>query len=541
MRLRAWLAPLTRLPRHRFPPRRNAAREPKEESGADHFCPNRGRVGLAARANAGTGRTAFPNRSLVSFAWRAFCCACLLLGGSSAWAEWNVSYDYRWYFADGTLKEQRTNWNVPPGGTGAGRIEVTAVFTWSSYSGGYGSSPLPPKLYVRLSGHAAAASAQSQGVVTANNGLGDATVDQPFGNGVARTSEGTHLIQSEHPNTQERFGPYTLTATATLGSSADMTFSAVEDTRGVLVRREGAVNEWFERDGTGHGDTTYSYTSYSTLSQAPAAPMINRQNFNSLLAGWPLLYNTIYDVDFWWSPDPNSSDTITSIYRDMPFGSVNHVDGGPEGSPTGPTTKVISLTVRDHNDGATATGKYVLTIHDEVENLSHATENRVASGPLWGSDPRQGGNALLIVWGYLEAGRYEAAQGHGSSSGWSLSADIDVLKWANDVFGMSISPGWSSERSSEFTGNAILPFDIPQGSYAYPMFQDTYIRHKFEWLHYTPAGEHRLRDMRDEPVPHKAVSDQYVGSSVRWKGPIDGTIPPPVYDPNVPPPGPEVP
>ncbi len=332
-------------------------------------------------------------------------------------------------------------------------------------------------------------------------------------------------------------------------ASAGYSYLAEIDNRGVRLSRPGAIGETYDAaTNTTTGDTRYSYVK-NMVGGWPSFSQPNTQSFAAALIGeWPTASNSADGtvspyVNWSWSwSDPNMTRTYNQ--KEMPYGSLRlqNMDEHGEtsewvGSPTGMQTQNLSYTVTDRTDGATATAKYVLRVHDEIEKVSEATGIVTASGPLWGSD--QSGttdaNSLWIIRGPAAEGSREFSKGHSSSSGWSVSVGSETdLPFGKIKGPLGFSGEYHSDHSEDASGTIISPA-VDAGYFIYPIFSHHYNRKTVSFRHYTPAGEHKIGLGPADPL-HKALADQYAGSDMSWSSPQDETTTPiPIYDPNAPP------
>ena len=161
----------------------------------------------------------------------------------------------------------------------------------------------------------------------------------------------------------------------------DVTLDPDQHARSVTISRVGAHDETFDADGTGHGDTRFSYGAGSGLG---AVTVQNTQVFHSTLLG------TWTGPDWQWMPQGFSpEDTQDTHSQLIDVGSVM-ADGTPqqwEGQTDTAKPLTISYTATDLNDNFFATAKYILTVHDQYENW-HRVSNQ--GGPI---DPNAKGDA----------------------------------------------------------------------------------------------------------------------------------------------------
>ncbi len=310
-------------------------------------------------------------------------------------------------------------------------------------------------------------------------------------------------------------------------ASAGYSYLAEIDNRGVRLSRPGAIGETYDAaTNTTTGDTTYSY-----YLEGNPTPVANWQQFNSAVIG----FNPSTPSHWSWAPsggNQSTPQTWNNSAQYMPTGSrFLSANGQWLGTPSGVGTRTVTYSATDA-DGATATAKYVLRVHDEVEAGAPVVTHVEARCPVWGSDPNgsQSGNGLFIIDGYAASASREFTTGHSSSSGWSAgvspSADIEFEKIKGSLgFNFEIH----SDHSADTSGTAISP-EVPAGRFTYPIAIHKYNRTTVSFRHFTPAGEHILTQdigfgLEEHPL-HKAVADNYVGSDLTWADPVDSNSTP---------------
>ena len=206
-------------------------------------------------------------------------------------------------------------------------------------------------------------------------------------------------------------------------------------------------DDWIEADGTMHGHTRFSYDE----STGPGNPVFrpNKQNFTASHSGPWGTY-----LDYSWSPvgggwgDPG--DTINSSTQQMPRGSLyKNAHGDWKGSASSPTTQAYTYTLQDMGgaDGAKATAKYYLMLHDEFERnypevVTHPNTNvRIAPGAQWVTSTRDG-SALQV---YAE-----------QSYGWSVDVSFTGTPAGFVAGQLGITAGGSRNASASVGQSATL-------------------------------------------------------------------------------------
>ena len=312
-----------------------------------------------------------------------------------------------------------------------------------------------PKTLVLLETAYAAALAFEPTSASADNGLGDPALP----NGLFGVASGwnnltgqpiRHLAQHQVADGRVVVTRSLRSMTGGLSSYTDvemnrLAYQAVADTRTLSLHRDGARGETFDADGTGHGDTIYSYHVFQFIpndfgGHHDDSDCINWQTFHANYGGgWSTrpLYDGnnhflgyVSDVTYNWTPaNDRDNDRYTGKWS-MQHGAMNQdLDLTPplkwtkDASPATPGTE--SLTATDNADGASATAQYILTIHEPIELeggdqvASHQPENyRKAPGAAWVISPQDGSDLNV----YME-----------TACSWSLGAsfggDADFSAW----------------------------------------------------------------------------------------------------------------
>lgn len=436
--------------------------------------------------------------------------------------------------------------------TGEVTLSIGAKLTWTpSYPG---DTSLPPlSVDVLETGRAGVDTNVNPPPGVADDGLGDPIV---YTSGSV-TSQGNYLHHLAVPMGQTSV---TLPGRLLSASRPDVpggdpmmntyvNYSVVQDTRAVTLHRDGArqvpktaglggkvYGEWVDPDGTGHGDTTYSY---QELTHAGKTQSIidhpNWQTFTPVFQGtWPVwsstyqypqgypLYMYLGDpndplylnsgsndatvanartrnapaVSWAWSPD-ESDDWELSGKWFIPYGS-----GGPQTpTPHDPVTLPMSYSVTESSSGfsgyqtnttilddASASTRYFLTIHDPVDGWH-------TNGPLYEIDPLQ--------FPYVDDDKNPIKQLSGTTLQTSFPAQLDYLDYGPGVkLGGALLTG----------GSAILPVAVsgPVGIGLASLMAFTGF---YAGLYDNPAPMVHLDVTADETSFYAAIADQNVITS----------------------------
>ncbi len=212
--------------------------------------------------------------------------------------------------------------------------KVTITYTWVSTVTPFPQNArlaVPPKTLTLREDAVASASQSSPGsAAEADNGMGDPATPSPLSYG-SLTSGGyrgetnqriTHLtthqvtnnkvtiVHSLHAKTNSVAFTYVLIA-----------YQAVDDTRTLSLKRNGARGETVDSEGNTHGDTTYSYfTAFDVGFGTTKIPWANEQQFESYFSGgWSKTWYGSLNITWNWSPS-DSSDDWGNGHTIMPYG-----------------------------------------------------------------------------------------------------------------------------------------------------------------------------------------------------------------------------
>ena len=347
---------------------------------------------------------------------------------------------------------------------------------------------------------------------TASDGLGDDKPNRsvtPDGTSqsVSDDSSGRHLVSMDGSSgtltvvgnlsasmslSEPASGTYPGSGGGTLSGSAGCNFTAVFDTRALIISASvdstsykkadpntptdanGDLNYIPEphtraADGTMYGDTVYSY--HRLVSQGttgggdPATtytdlPFINWIDFTPSFVGdwhWKFGYSHTGDVvrvpdvvfpDTWsWTPN-ESEDNWDYGKCSMPMAQKYALsDGQPDGVDAA-TIYNVTYTATDNTDHVTASAKYVMAVHDPLENnypdhMSRHIEEVHKVGPYVRSTP---GTGPLSVY---------AEQGDSWTAG--ISVNGPEAGWFAETLGLSLqfSYTWSYNEGVQIPVNNV--------------------------------------------------------------------------------------
>lgn len=289
---------------------------------------------------------------------------------------------------------------------------ITATFTWvPSYAG-----DVPPGTTLNVL-EAAGTYADMGDTYQVSDGLGDPTVVVSY----QPQSAGKHLISVPIVSSGGQFtatlSTRALSASASVSDSdpagfpnhtyldASVSYSATQDTRAVTISADVDVTNTKTtlliapdavsvdangddnfiptpnqrgQDGTMYGDTIYSYNTHQDGAYNNS-PNVNWCNFTPNFSGnwhWKtgqdhlgqtvLVPNVVNPNTWGWSPS-ESEDNWDYGVCSMPL-AANYalINGYPKGQDASTIYSVI-YTATDNTDGATASARYVMTVHDPYE------------------------------------------------------------------------------------------------------------------------------------------------------------------------------
>jgi len=224
-----------------------------------------------------------------------------------------------------------------------------------------------------------------------------------------------------------------------------------------------------------------------------------------------------------------------------PFGNR---DSNWLGTATGPNTITVTYTATAKDkyvagSGSapaaigTATAKYVLTLHDEVERAGpDETENVTVEATLWDGD------GTIVVWGEAPSGSRQVVKGTAHSTGWAFGGGLDVSPpaWKN-ITSINFGGEYNQSHDEYIEMQSTLSFAVPIDHFTYPKFRHTYVRHHIPFRHFTAAGEHEIGYGPSFPF-HYFVKDVYSGQDIFWAEPVlgrgEGHQDAPTRDPDAP-------
>jgi hypothetical protein len=261
-----------------------------------------------------------------------------------------------------------------------------------------------------------------------------------------------------------------------------------EDTRTVAIYRAWAVNETVDSEGNTHGHTTYSYVNKNVKSGDFYIGDIenpNWQPFNSQYNGFWNFGNTSSpptEVSWSWSPQYSGATKYTNSWL-IPYGNQNNYNGSFIGHTQGDSgEKVMTYTATDPADGATATAKYYLTIHDPIEDKGAPQTEVIADNWQAAASPAVF-NYSTTAYVTTPPAYLEYAISH--TIGINFGGDIHLT-------GHKLSDiGVSANYSISFTYNAgqtSFSIELPPRTYSYLEVADMYKRYWGKVNKWEPSG-----------------------------------------------------
>jgi hypothetical protein len=157
----------------------------------------------------------------------------------------------------------------------------------------------------------------------------------------------------------------------------------------------------------------------------------------------------------------------------MPYSGLFYQDGNLTGQRAGPTVLTVNYTCTDASNGFTANAQYILTVHDQWENIQLES-----SEPM--SSLEQG--ALGAIGPLASANWNETVSGSASLSA-NFTGGFSAAQLA--TFGISVG------TSSTYTVGAsqgVTSEPIPAGYISYPYLEAFWTRNYYLVENYVPAG-----------------------------------------------------
>jgi hypothetical protein len=296
-----------------------------------------------------------------------------------------------------------------------------------------------------------------------------------------------------------------------------------EGAPGVTIAKD--KDEWIDVDGTGHGHSRWSYTersddSVGVIRDYKDEPVIVSQVIGAQITGnwWS------NDCTFTWS-DSNSRDQETSHIVDVPDGgstnnkvgmdevaeSIIPVEPGWYNVPSsgGQNPITITYTLKDNADGATATAKYELKLHDEWENPAAEPEtSRTGTWVVGGWSTNTGTTDVPLQWNFTSKSTV--------SLNVHFGANFNAKDWLN--IGGKVEANQEISAEVPTTGNTTLQ----PNTKARPYVRYT-IRTEWKSLdHYTIGGWDRNTARADGKYLYGADLPLRIPADLEalWQGPM---------------------
>lgn len=360
----------------------------------------------------------------------------------------------------------------------AGIVDVYLVW---NHSAPYGMDKPPVNAVALIRATATAGKLGNvAGEMSVSNGFND-----PIEGSIS--TGGSHLVQKKNTSLAERvlIGTYSLHASSPNGV-AYIRLYAEPDTRFISFVRQNAHDETVDADGTIHGDTIYSFTDYYPAAGGQISffqENKNLQMFSVTLNGeWhkkriyingnPFNPADVLDITFAWNPPSTHSDYYYNEWLQK-FGTTNRESGSWKGTPDSPNTETLTYTVTDNADGAKADATYVLTKHDQVQNLTNIRSqyfswNRVGT---------------MEIFGQKKAG-YENEIAQDTGGTWSISGSLPAISSWFPVFGIA----YTFQPPPTINRKISLANDLNWGEYAKVYRVDSINRNTQYWRAYDAGG-----------------------------------------------------
>jgi len=264
------------------------------------------------------------------------------------------------------------------------------------------------------------------------------------------------------------------------------------------------IDEWVEADGTGHGHTRYSYD-YNYKGPDGTSTFSNTKwNGQSFTVSRSVSWGS--DPDYWWSPtggvwgNPYDNDSADGSLQQMEKGTrYLDVDGSWQGDFASSTPHNVTYTVQDSDpkDGAKASAKYELMMHEEWEKLR--------PDPKSPAQNMTGGMIYLILpsgWKYT-AKNPDPVNNMQAKWDFTISGTVSLgIKFSGtfDVF-TAAKLGVEFNASGAVTSATTMGVscDVPPSSQRSPFIEPTWRLKNYLVNHYTDGGGEILEQLLVEP------------------------------------------
>lgn len=294
------------------------------------------------------------------------------------------------------------------------------------------------------------------------------------------------------PGTNYYGGPGNGLTNAT--ASASVAVNSLPDSRDLTLYRDGAKPGFIGNDGKQHGDwtdasgTTHGETTFSFFTDAPPRSntdqnlSMNVQTLHPKFAG-----NWTLPPSAWaWDEYSEAPRQWNAANYAMLLGNIYYVNGVSGGTPDSPYTYDITYTATDV-DSVSATANYILTVHDQWENLR--------LDPTHPFDVIDNDNPIEVNGVYVDTQENvdttEPSPILPLTVGFSLTTTLTPQLNGSLKLGDFLTLGGSLTTSlaiAATTTQAIGGAPIPPLSYVQLYWHEHY--HMNHWLvdHYTPPG-----------------------------------------------------
>ncbi len=295
-------------------------------------------------------------------------------------------------------------------------LTVHATAVWTPDGTGDASAP-PPSQPFRETLSAFGVEGATGGGVTVDDGAGDQPVSSStpiYYDGVViqdteqDVADGRHLLTGSGATITLPTRTMVVTFSGGASGTVGLCYAVEIDSRAVSISRTEASlpgvilspdgqphGEYVDADGTGHGETIYSYVDDETNDGTGSSEQDcgNWLTFSSNFTGsWSQkIYTTElngqtnsytdYDVTWSWYPSESNDTLHTGLWK-MPYGGMNIDNGNWVGTPSPAVPGYITYTATDNENPATATAAYDVTVHEPWDNKRNANPATTAHSQI---------------------------------------------------------------------------------------------------------------------------------------------------------------
>lgn len=389
------------------------------------------------------------------------------------------------------------------------RGSIVAILRWLDQNGNPAPNP-PRRVYLLEEGIASwwvgwgpLGAEQPDVGGTADNGLGDPAVYGVDSSSqyMHMTSAGKHLVQRDGSSGEIHLwfiptAQFTGLSTTQYGhAQVGANFMVTVDTRGITLRRDSAVGETIDQEGTVYGDTIYSRDVTILPADPGAMPVTyeeeNIQQFHPEYVGswhwvlgetWEGWASDVPDVEWRWEPSHSGNKWDLGIWK-APKGTIalyNGATGDYTYAPSGISTMLIMYSAKDRQDGAQCEAWYVIRVHDPIELKTHHTYETVFR------NIRDVPNSAVVISYPGEIVNLS----EGKNLGYSWSVQVNPLDSLTKLLGGWLGVSFQlSSGSTTVTRGFTSPPNLPANTVVKLAVADLYRRHWGEVTLWNAAGK----------------------------------------------------